>query len=241
MYMLQALLSGNTDPEALADLAKGKLRKKLPLLRKALEGRFRPHHRFMLGEILVHLDYLDESIERLSKEIENHIAPFFQEIALLDTIPGVDRKIAEAIVAEIGVEMNRFPSDRHLASWAGLCPGNNESAGKRKNGKTRKGDRWLKRNLIEASLAISRTKDTYLSALYHRVARRRGAKKAAVAVAHAIIRIAYHVISQKTPYREFGADYFDRLNETYIKHSFIKRLESLGYEVILKPLATSAA
>jgi transposase len=241
MHMLEALLSGNTDPEALAGLAKGKLRKKLPLLRKALEGRFRPHHRFMLGEILAHLDYLDEAIERLSQEIEEHIAPFFPEIQLLDTIPGVDRKIAEAIVAEIGIDMNRFPSDRHLCSWAGLCPGNNESAGKRKNGKTRKGDRWLKRNLIEASLAISRTKDTYLSALYHRIARRRGAKKAAVAVAHAIISIAYHIIAQNLPYREFGADYFDRLNESYIKHNFIKRLESLGYEVILKPLAPSVA
>lgn len=239
--MVEALISGNTDPEALADLAKGKLRKKLPLLQEALNGRFRPHHQFMLGEILAHLDYLDEAIERLSKKIEEHIAPFFQEIQLLDTIPGVDKKIAEAIVAEIGVDMSHFPSDRHLCSWAGLCPGNNESAGKRKSGKTRKGDRWLKRNLVEASLAISRTKDTYLSALYHRIARRRGVKKATVAVAHAVIGIAYHIIAEKLPYREFGADYFDRLNETYIKHNFIKRLESLGYEVTLKPLAASVA
>ena len=239
--MLEALLSGNTDPEVLADLAKGKLRKKLSLLREALQGRFRPHHQFMLGQILTHLDYLDEAIEQLSQEVENQIAPFFQEIQLLDTIPGVDQKIAQAIVAEIGVDMSHFPSGGHLASWAGLCPGNNESAGKRKNGKTRKGDRWLKRNLIEASLAVSRTRDTYLSALYHRVARRRGAKKATVAVAHAIIVIAHNIIAKKLPYQEFGADYFDRLNETYIKHSFIKRLESLGYEVILKPLAASVA
>ena len=239
--LLAALIAGNTDPEALADLAKGKLRKKLPLLREALQGRFRPHHQFMLEMILSHLDYLDELIERQSKEIEDHIAPFLQEIQLLDTIPGVDQKVAEAIVAEIGVDMSRFPSDRHLASWAGLCPGNNESAGKRKNGKTRKGDRWLKRSLIEASLAVSRSKDTYLSALYHRVARRRGTKKAAVAVAHAIVVIAHNMIAKKLPYHEFGADYFDRLNETYIKHSFIKRLEALGYEVTLKPLATSVA
>src|SRR4030067_327342 len=191
--------------------------------------------------ILSHLDYLDELIERQSKEIEDHIAPFLQEIQLLDTIPGVDQKVAEAIVAEIGVDMSRFPSDRHLASWAGLCPGNNESAGKRKNGKTRKGDRWLKRRLIEPAQAVSRSKDTYLSALYQRVARRRGAKKAAVAVAHAIVVIAHNMIAKKLPYHEFGADYFDRLNETYIQHSFIKRLEALGYEVTLKPLATSVA
>jgi len=239
--MLAALIAGNTDPEALADLAKGRLRKKLSLLREALQGRFRPHHQFMLEKILSHLDYLDEVIEELSKEIEDHITPFFQEIQLLDTIPGVDQKVAEAIIAEIGVDMSRFPSDRHLASWAGLCPGNNESAGKRKSGKTRKGDRWLKRSLIEASLAVSRSKDTYLSALYHRVARRRGAKKAAVAVAHAITVIAHNMIAKKLPYHEFGADYFDRLNETYIKHSFIKRLESLGYEVTLKPLTPSVA
>lgn len=239
--MLEALLAGNTDPEVLADLAKGKLRKKLALLREALNGRFRPHHQFMLGQILAHLDYLDEAIEQLSQEVEDYIAPFFQEIQLLDTIPGVDRKIAEAIVAEIGVDMSHFPSSRHLASWAGVCPGNNESAGKHKSGKTRKGDRWLKRYLIEASFAISHTKNNYLSALYHRLARRRGIKKAIMAVAHAIIVIAYNIIAQKLPYHEFGADYFDRLNESYIKHSFIKRLESLGYEVTLKPLAASAA
>ena len=239
--MLEALISGKTDPEALADLAKGKLRKKLAALREALNGRFRPHHQFMLGEILAHLDYLDEAIERLSQEVEQHIAPFFQEIQLLDTIPGVDRKIAEAIIAEIGVDMSRFPTSNHLASWAGLCPGNNESAGKRKSGKTRKGDQWLKRHLIEAAFAVSHSKDNYLTALYHRIAHRRGVKKATIAVAHAIIVMAHNIISKKIPYREFGADYFDRLNETYIKHSSIQRLESMGYEVILKPLAASAA
>lgn len=239
--MLEALISGNTDPEALADLAKGKLRKKLALLREALNGRFRPHHQFLLGEILAHLDYLDEVIERLSQEVEQHIYPFFQERQLLDGIPGVDKKIAEAIIAEIGVDMSRFPTSNHLASWAGLCPGNNESAGKRKSGKTRKGDQWLKRNLIEAAFAISHTKDNYLSALYHRIVRRRGVKKATIAVAHAIIVMAYNIIAKKLPYREFGADYFDRLNETYIKHNSIKRLESLGYEVVLKPLTSPVA
>ena len=238
--MLEALISGKTDPQVLADLARGKLRKKLPLLQQALNGRFRPHHQFLLGQILAHLDYLDEAIEQLSQEVEEHIAPFFQEIELLKTIPGVKQKVAEAIVAEVGTDMSHFPSDRHLASWAGLCPGNNESAGKRKSGKTRKGDRWLKRSLVEAALAISRSKETYLSVLYHRIARRRGAQKATVAVSHAILVMAYHIIAEKLPYREFGADYFDRLNETYIKHNFVKRLESLGYEVTLKPLASCA-
>ena len=139
--MLEALTDGNTNPDALAALARGKLRKKLPLLREALQGRFRSHHQFMLSEILVHLDFLDEAIERLSKEVEDYVAPFFQEIELLKTIPGVKQKVAEAIVAEVGTDMSHFPSDRHLASWAGLCPGNNESAGKRKSGKTHKGDR----------------------------------------------------------------------------------------------------
>jgi transposase len=238
--MLEALISGNTDPEVLADLAKGKLRKKLSLLREALNGRFRPHHQFMLGEILAHLDYLEEAIQRLSKEVEQHVSPFFQEIELLKTISGVNQIVAEAIVAEIGVDMSRFPTDRHLASWAGLCPGNNESAGKRKSGKTRKGDRWLKRHLIEASLAASRTKETYLAALYHRTARRRGKQKAAVAVAHAILVATYHILARKLPYCEFGADYFDRLNERYIKHFLTKKAEAFGFILIPKPLAPVA-
>jgi len=152
----------------------------------------------------------------------------------------VDQKTAELIVAEIGVDMNRFPTHRHLASWAGLCPGNNESAGKRKSGKTRKGDRWLKRGLIESSWAISRTNNTYLSALYHRMARRRGKKKAVVAVAHAKLVTIYHMLKHKLPYHELGADYFDRLNITYIKNHFVNRLERLGYKVILEPSQIAA-
>jgi len=238
--MLEALVSGNTDPEVLADLARGKLRKKLSLLREALHGRFRPHHQFLLGQILSHLDFLDEAIEQMSKEVENRIVPFSKPIELLKTIPGVDQKTAELIVAEIGVDMSRFPTHRHLASWAGLCPGNNESAGKRKSGKTRKGDRWLKRGLMESSWAVGRTDDTYLSALYHRMARRRGKKKAVVAVAHTMLVITYHMLKHELPYRELGADYFDRLNVTYIKNHFIKRLEGLGYKVTLQPVQLAA-
>jgi transposase len=238
--MLEAILSGSTDPEVLPDLAKGRLRKKLPLLKEALQGRFRPHHQFSLGQILSHLDFLDEAIEEVSKEVQNRIGPFLREIELLDTIPGVDQRVAETIVAEIGVDMSRFPTHRHLASWAGLCPGNNESAGKRKSGKTRKGDRWLRQTLMEAAWAASRARKTYFSALYHRLVRRRGKKKAAIAVGHAVLVIAYHVIKNKIPYYELGADYFDRLNLTYVKHHFVKRLEGLEYKVTLEPLQLAA-
>jgi len=238
--MLEAILSGSTDPKVLADLAKGRLRNKLSLLKEALQGRFRPHHRFLLGQILSHLDFLDEAIEEMSKEVEKRLDPFLQEIELLKTIPGVKQRMAEVILAEIGADMSRFPTHRHLASWAGLCPGNNESAGKRKSGKTRKGDRWLKRGLTESSWAVSRAKETYLSALYHRMVRRRGKKKATVAVAHAMIVMAYHIPKHKLPYSELGADYFDRLNVSYIKHHFTKRLEALGYKVTLEPLQAAA-
>ena len=238
--MLEALVSGSSDPQVLADLARGKLRKKLPLLREALYGRFRPHHQFLLGQILSHLGFLDEAIEQMSKEVENRIAPFSKPIDLLKTIPGVDQKTAELIVAEIGIDMSRFPTHRHLASWAGLCPGNNESAGKRKSGKIRKGDRWLKRGLTESSWAVGRTHNTYLSALYHRMARRRGKKKAVVAVAHTMLVIIYHMLKHELPYHELGADYFDRLNVTYIKNHFTKRLEGLGYKVTLEPIPAAA-
>jgi transposase len=234
--MMEAILSGSTDPEVLADLAKGRLRNKLSLLKEALQGCFRPHHRFLLGQILSHLDFLDEAIEEMSKEVEKRLDPFLQEIELLKTIPGVKQTMAEVILAEIGIDMNRFPTHRHLASWAGLCPGNNESAGKRMSGKTRKGDRWLKRGLTESSWAVSRAKETYLGALYHRVIRRRGKKKATIAVGHAMIVMAYHMLKHKVPYKELGADYFDRLNVSYVKYHFTKRLEALGYKVTLEPL-----
>jgi transposase len=238
--MLEALLAGNTDPEVLANLARGKLRKKLPELKKALHGRFSTHHRFILEHILGHLDFLDGTIEKISEEVAARTAPFDELIQLMDTIPGVDRKAAEGTIAEIGLDMERFPTHRHLASWTGLCPGNNESAGKRKKGKTRKGDLWFRRYAIEMALAASRTKGTYLNALYHRLVRRKGHKKAIVAVAHAILVIIYHVLKHTVPYRELGADYFDKLNVTYIKRHHVRRLESLGFKVILEPLEAAA-
>jgi transposase len=238
--MLEALLEGKTDPEVLADLAMGKLRKKLPELKRALQGRFSTHHRFLLEHILGHLDFLDEAIAKISEEVAARTAPFDDLIQCMDTIPGVDRKAAEGTIAEIGLDMERFPTHRHLASWTGLCPGNHESAGKRKKGKTRKGDLWFRRYAIEMALAASRTKGSYLNALYHRLVRRKGHKKAIVAVAHAILVIIYHVLKHKVPYRELGADYFDNLNVTYIKRHHVRRLESLGFKVTLEPLEAAA-
>src|SRR3712207_2597061 len=156
--MLDALVSGTTDPEVLAELARGRLRSKLPQLREALEGCFSSHHALMVGKILAHVDYLDESIADLSDEIERVIAPFSEKVELLDTIPGIDRRMAETLIAEIGVDMSQFPTHRHLASWAGMCPGNEESAGKRRSGKTRKGSKWLRSALTESARAAARSK-----------------------------------------------------------------------------------
>jgi len=238
--MLEALLLGSTDPEVLAELARGKLRKKLPLLRRAFHGRFRAHHRFMLEQILSHMDFLDEAIEQISQEVKSRLSPFCEPIELLKTIPGVNQRVAEVIVAEIGVDMSRFATHRHLASWAGLCPGNHESAGKRKSGKTRKGNRWLSRALVEASWAGSRAKGTYLKSQYHRLLPRKGKKKTAVAVAHTILVIVYHMLVKKVPYRELGQDYLDRLNRTAITRHHVKRLQSLGYNVTLQQTAAAA-
>ena len=208
--MLDALIEGTTDAEVLAELARGKLRSKLPALRDALEGRFSSHHALMVGKILAHIDYLDESIAELSVEIERVIAPFSDKVELLDTIPGVDRKTAEVLIAEIGADMSQFPTHAHLASWAGMCPGNDESAGKRRSGKTRKGSKWLRSALIEAARAAARSRGTYLAAQYARLKGRRGSKKAAVAVGHSILVICYHVLERKVPYEELGEDYFHR-------------------------------
>jgi transposase len=238
--MLEALTAGSTDPQVLSELAKGRLRKKLPELRKALEGRFRPHHRFMVGEILTHIDFLDEAIERISQEVSCRIVPFSKTVEVMDLVPGINQRAAEGILSEIGVDMNCFPTDGHAASWAGLCPGNNESAGKRKSGKTRKGDRWLRRYLIEAAWAASRKKGSYLSALYHRLVVRRGKKKAIVAVAHRLLVIIYHLLKDQGSYRELGPDHFNKVNAAHVQRHHVKRLESLGFKVVLEPVAKAA-
>jgi transposase len=237
--MLEALMEGSQDAEALADLALGSLRKKLPLLTQALEGRVRPHHRFILKQIMAHLDFLEEMIEQISEEVGRRLDPFFEQTELLKTIPGVKQRVAETIIAELGVEMERFGNHRHLASWVGLCPGNHESAGKRRTGKTRKGDVWLKGVLVEAAWSNSRLKG-YLGAQYHRIARRRGKKRALISVAHSLLVMIYHILKNRVPYREIGADYFDQLNRESLKKRCVSRLQSIGFQVNLEPIQLAA-
>jgi transposase len=236
--MLEALLEGTHDPDVLADLARGRLRKKIPALRKALVGWFSPTHRILVTELLAHLEYLDESIERLSDDIATMAAPFSQAIDLLDTIPGINRRAAEVMLAEIGADMSKFGSSGRLASWAGLCPGSNESAGKHFSGKTRKGSKWLRMVLVEAAQAAARTKGTYLSAQYARIKGRHGHNKAIIAVAHSILVIAYHLLERGTPYDELGGDYFlERQHKEAYQRRLVKQLERMGYQVALTEAA----
>jgi transposase len=231
--MLAALAAGSGDAAALAELAKGKLRDKLPQLERALTGRVGAHQRFLLAQQLAHLAALDELIERVSTEVTERLRPFAAALARLDTIPGVGLRTAETLVAEIGTDLGRFPTAAHLASWAGMCPGNDESAGKRRSGTTRKGDTWLRSALLEAAQAASRTRGTYLAAQYRRVATRRGKKKALVAVGHSILVIAYHVLTQATEYHDLGPIFFDQRDEQRVTRRLVDRLQALGYAVQL--------
>lgn len=233
--MLEALLAGQTDPQALAELAHGRLRTKRAHLEQALAGRVQPHQRFMLAEHLSHIDYLDEALERVSAEIAARLQPHEAEVQRLDTIPGVSRTTAEVLLAEIGTDLERFEDAQHLASWAGMCPGNNESAGKRKSGQTRKGSPWRRHILIEAAHAAATTQHTYLSAQFHRLVSRRGKKKALAAVGHSLLVIAYYVLTRHEPYRELGENYFDEHDRQKVERRLVHRLEKLGFEVALKP------
>lgn len=236
--MLEALASGTTDPEVLAELARGTLRRKLPALREALAGRFRAHHALLVGQMLGHVEYLDGAIEALSTEIERVTAPFADKVVLLDTIPGVDRRTAELLLAEIGTDMSRFPTPAHLASWAGLCPGNNESAGKRGPGTTRKGSKWLRAGLIESSNAAVRAKGNYFAAQYARLKGRRGHGRSIVAVAHSILVISYHILSRGQPYDDLGPDYFLRRDDSdAYRRRLIRQLERMGLNVTVEPAA----
>lgn len=296
--MLEALLAGQTDPVALADLARGKLKSKRAQLEEALVGTVKPHHRFMLGEQLVLIDTLDEAITRVSQEIEDRFHPpsdpgpqgsqesqaerqeesqteqgeerqapenqdsqmassetnapptaqeqkreplsWKEAVTLLDTIPGINQRAAEGILAEIGIDMSRFPSAGHLASWAGMCPGNHESAGKRLSGKTSKGSPWLRKLLVESAHAAAHSKNAYLSALYHRLKARGGAKQAMVAVGHTILVTIYHLLDRRLPYQDLGGNYFDEVDKQAVEKRLVRRLEKLGYQVSLEP-ATPAA
>lgn len=235
--MLAALVSGTRDPEVLAELARGRLRAKLPALREALTGRFDAHHALIVGEILAKLDYLDEAIGRLSDEVDRVIAPFEPELALLDTIPGVDRRTAEALVAEIGVDMGRFGTSARLASWAGLCPGLDESAGKRRSGRTRKGSKWLGAALAEAAESAGRSKGTYLGARFARLRGRIGHAKARKAIAHSILVAAFHVLDRGVPYQDLGADWFVKRRPEAHARRLVRQIETLGYHVTLEPIA----
>ncbi len=238
--MLDALVSGTTDPEILAELAKGRLRAKIPALKDALEGRFDHLHSVWIGAILAHLDFLDEQISSLTEAIGEQIAPFEKAVELLCTIPGVQRRTAEVIIAEIGVDMSVFPTDKHLASWAGMCPGNDQSAGKRRSGKTRKGSKWLDWALEEAAMAAIRTKDVYLAAQYARLRPRRGHKKALGAVKHSILIACWHMLSTGELYVDLGGDYFRKRDPEPLTKRLVAQLEALGHQVILEELSQAA-
>ncbi len=229
--MLDALIGGTTDPKVLADLARGRMRAKLPALRDALEGRFEAHHALVIGAILSHLDFLDEHIEGLSDAIEEQLRPFAAAVMLLCSIPGVQRRTAEVIIAEIGTDMSVFPTARQLASWAGQCPGNDRSAGKRRSGRTRKGSKWLGIALEEAALGAIRSKDSYLKAQYQRLRPRRGHGRAIGAVKHSILIACWHMLSTGELYCDLGGDYFQRRDpERQIKR-LLAQLEHLGQHV----------
>lgn len=235
--ILKAIVSGNSSPQAMAQLAKGKLKSKTELLEKALTGLIGPHQKMILGTQLQHIDFLNEQIQKLSQEIEGRMRPFEKAIEALDGIPGISRTNAEQILCETGIDMSRFPTDKHFASWAALCPGNHETGGKRKSGKTRKGNMSLKAALTQAAISASQTKGTYFNTMYHRIAARRGKKKAIIAVAHAILVIIYHMLKDSSSYRDLGVNHYDEINRQVTIKRSVKRLENLGFKVTIEPVA----
>jgi transposase len=234
--MLEALVAGEESPEQLAGLARGRLREKRPALEEALAGRLGPHQRFLLSVQLRHIDDLDAAIAEVSEEVEARLRPFQDAAERLMTIPGVGPRTAQTILTEVGVDVTRFPSGAHLASWAAICPGNNESAGKQKSGRTRKGSPWLRGALVEAAHSAGRT-NSYLGAQHHRLASRRGAKRASVAVGHTILLIAYQLLRHGGTYEDLGVNYFDERDRQRVERRLVRRLEALGYTVDLKPAA----
>jgi transposase len=257
--MLEAIVAEQTDPAIMAQFARGRMRHKGTALEQALAGRVRDHHRFLLAQHLIHRDFLDQQIDLFDQRIIEHLAHFpgapdvpaplthsdgfsgplsgIEAVALLDTIPGVERRTAEVIVAEIGCDMRRFPSADHLAAWAGVSPSNNESAGKQRSGKTGPGNRTLRQALVQAAHGAAHTRHTYLSTQYHRLAARRGKKRAIMAVAHSILIAAYHILSRREPYYDLGDDFFDKRHQEAVVNRLVRRLQKLGYEVALEPCA----
>jgi len=238
--MLEALVAGSHDPAVLAELARGQLRRKLPQLQAALEGRFSSHHALLVSEVLSLLDYLDESIGRLSVEIDRVIAPFAEHRDRLASAPGIDKRMAEAIIGEIGVDMTRFPTAAHLASWAGMCPGQHESAGKARHGTARHGNSWLQRHLAMAALSARRTKGTYVSAQYHRLAGRRGKLRARKAVGHTLLVGIWHMLAENVEWNELGNDYFDRRQTPeHRARRKLAELRTLGWQVTVNDDGTT--
>jgi transposase len=233
--MLRALAAGETNPQRMADLAKRQLRKKIPALQLALEGCLLPHHRFLLSDMLEELDHIGSKIARLEQAIEEQMRPYQKAVDAWMTVPGVKQRLAWNLVAEVGPTVDAFPSAADLVSWAGICPGNNETAGKRKSGTTRNGNRWARKALCEAAWAASKTKATYLQAQFRRLAAIRGSKRAIIAVASTILTIGYHMLKEGTTYRELGGNYFDKRNLLRTTRRLVKRLEALGHRVILAP------
>ena len=235
--MLEAMVAGTEDPTVLAALARGKLQDKRSDLEAALDGLMGAHQRLLIQSLLRHIDFLDSEVKQVSEEVATRLRDHDEVIERLDAIPGVGRRVAEEVLAEIGIDMERFPSAAHLASWAKLCPGNYTSAGKRSSGRTGNGNPWLRQSLTEAAWGASHTRKSYLAAQYRRLAARRGGKRAAMAVAHSILIIIYHLLKRGTTYADLGANYFDERDRQGLERRLVHRLEGLGYTVSLAPAA----
>lgn len=238
--MLEAIISGEQDPDKLAEMARGTLRNKIPQLRLALQGQVTTHHRFMLRQWLDALDFADQKIAALDQQIAEQARPFEPTVQSWMQVPGLRRVNAFSLLAEIGADMTQFPTAAHLASWAAVCPGNRESAGKQTSGKTCPGNPWLRRTLCEAAWAATRTKNSYFRALYQRKMRTRGKNRALIAVAHSLLTTVYAFTTAGQPYRDLGLDYFDRLNRENLERSLVKRLERLGNHVTIEPVRPAA-
>jgi transposase len=235
--MLRAMIQGKTDPAELAELARGRLRGKIPLLQQAAQGNLNEHHRFLLEQWVAIWDELEARIGKFDERIEEQMRPFEPVAQAWRSLPGIDRRTAQTMVAEMGADMNQFPNAAHAASWAALCPGEKESAGKRQSGQTRKGNVWLRRALTQAAWGASVTKGSYFKALYHRHAARKGKKRAIVIVAHALLVTGYMLVATGRKYEDLGADYFDRIDRERLTKRLVKRLERLGHKVALQPAA----